>query len=1074
MRVSIAAAVLCFCGTDLLAVLPAKEALVMDLNAGAQETLRQAASLPPLISSRPVSVILDASGAKRRAGQPMAACRPELVGRGRAATLRFDGRDDFLVLDDGPGMTPEATVVVLAAPQGNAGGFAALLSTTLTEQDDFTSGLNLDQGPQATTDLSVLNVETAGGGGFRNLMEPTLMGAAKRPFGGYHVFSIRTKMGKGGTELFFDGIRAGARDRLESHIGLEQVVLGARYYSHEERQPPHAQGFFHGDIARVLIFNRVLTDAELQAVEQEVMQVTPALHAMLQGRGEGHALETLASPPLVQMLVPGFSVEELPLRIGNLNNIRYRQDGKVVALGYDGRIHLLSDSDSDGLEDRSEPYWSGQTMRGAIGMVVTTKEQVCGPGVMVGSKGKVSFFPDRNGDDRADGEEIAASGWKESFHGVDTVGLAMDPKDGSFYFGLGCANFADAYLIDKKTGKSAYDIHSTHGTIQKLSADFKQRETVATGLRFTCALAFNRAGDLFATEQEGATWLPNGNPFDELLHIQKGKHYGFPPRHPKHLPDVVDEPPVLNFSPQHQSTVGMVFNEGVNGGPSFGPGHWQGDALVCGQSRGKLWRVRLVKTPQGYVAQSHLIACMGMLLVDACVTPQGDLLVACHSGPPDWGTGPAGEGRLFKIRQVRKELPQPVMAWAAAPDEFRIAFDRLLEPQDWVAEKVLPAIRIEAGLHVRAGDRYEVIRPGYQVVRDQMAMPRRWVQALDLRLSEDRRTLVLKVAPQTEPVHYAISLPVPAGWSLAQPGLQQAGEMDVDLTLDGVMAEVEGERLVLPHPALDVSKVLTAGSADHEAFLKKAAGMEAGLQVRTLVDVSNPFVPAVQPGSKWDWNLADDAFARQEFQVTRDDGSVVKANEGMIAVVLKAPHQSAGGLYLGHDGMKAVLTPDRLLVPWALRNRTDGGAGAGVAGRAQVQGNWQNGRKLFFGQAVCFTCHTVRGEGHAFGPDLSNLIHRDRDSVWQDVLKPSATINPDQSGSLLKLKDGTSMTGIVRNGAGATVLLALPGGTQMEIPRDKVLATEPLKVSLMPEGLVQALSREEQEDLLTFLLKERP
>ena len=27
----------------------------------------------------------------------------------------------------------------------------------------------------------------------------------------------------------------------------------------------------------------------------------------------------------------------------------------------------------------------------------------------------------------------------------------------------------------------------------------------------------------FATDQEGATWVPNGNPFDELLHIQTGK-----------------------------------------------------------------------------------------------------------------------------------------------------------------------------------------------------------------------------------------------------------------------------------------------------------------------------------------------------------------------------------------------------------------------------------------------------------------------------------------------------------------------------------------------------------------------
>jgi glucose/arabinose dehydrogenase len=225
------------------------------------------------------------------------------------------------------------------------------------------------------------------------------------------------------------------------------------------------------------------------------------------------------------MLVPGFTVHELPLKIGNINNVRYRHDGKVVALGYDGRIHLLSDTDGDGLEDRDELFWDQTTMRGPIGIALTPKNDARGDGVFVASKGKVSFFIDRERDGRADEEKIIATGWKESFHSVDTLGVAIDPKDGAIYFGLGTVNFADPYLIDKATGRAAYDIHDTHGTIQRLSADFSQRETICTGVRFTCALAFNRAGDLFATEQEGATWLPNGNPLDELLQIERGKHY---------------------------------------------------------------------------------------------------------------------------------------------------------------------------------------------------------------------------------------------------------------------------------------------------------------------------------------------------------------------------------------------------------------------------------------------------------------------------------------------------------------------------------------------------------------------
>ncbi|MGY8689462.1 MAG: c-type cytochrome, partial [Verrucomicrobiales bacterium] len=105
----------------------------------------------------------------------------------------------------------------------------------------------------------------------------------------------------------------------------------------------------------------------------------------------------------------------------------------------------------------------------------------------------------------------------------------------------------------------------------RIAPDFKSREKICTGIRWPIALRFNPLGDLFCTDQEGATWLPNGNPYDELLHIQPGRHYGFPPRHPKHLPNVIDEPSVFDYGPQHQSACGMNFNEPVNGGPVFGP-----------------------------------------------------------------------------------------------------------------------------------------------------------------------------------------------------------------------------------------------------------------------------------------------------------------------------------------------------------------------------------------------------------------------------------------------------------------------------------------------------------------------
>ena len=281
------------------------------------------------------------------------------------------------------------------------------------------------------------------------------------------------------------------------------------------------------------------------------------------------------------MLVPGFAVENLPVELTNLNNLRYRHDGVLVALGYNGNVWLLRDTDGDGLEDKATLYWDNKgKLRGPIGLVVAPAGYAHGSGVIVASKGKLSMLADTDGDDVADTEKIIASGWKEIPQNVDAVGVAMAP-DGTLYFALGCANYANGYQVNKQ-GDSAFDLASERGTIQRVSPDWSMRETVCTGVRFPVSMDWSDEGQLVTSEQEGATWLPNGNPFDELLHIVEGKHYGFPPRHPKHLPNVVNEPAVFDYAPQHQSTCGIFIDvpNFVDRASTFGAGSPVGRAGV--------------------------------------------------------------------------------------------------------------------------------------------------------------------------------------------------------------------------------------------------------------------------------------------------------------------------------------------------------------------------------------------------------------------------------------------------------------------------------------------------------------
>src|SRR5207249_287547 len=97
----------------------------------------------------------------------------------------------------------------------------------------------------------------------------------------------------------------------------------------------------------------------------------------------------------------------------------------------------------------------------------------------------------------------------------------------------------------------------------------------------------------------------------------------------------------------------------------------------------------------------------------------------------------------------------------------KIAFDRMIDP---ATVRDLPTqARIESGRYVSAGDRFETIRPGYQVVYDQLAAPRYAHEVLSAQVSADMRTLTLVTRPRTAAVNYAITLPVVTASSLSRP-----------------------------------------------------------------------------------------------------------------------------------------------------------------------------------------------------------------------------------------------------------------------------------------------------------------
>lgn len=804
----------------------------------------------------------------------------------------------------------------------------------------------------------------------------------------------------------------------------------------------------------------------------------------------------------IQMLVPGFAVRALPLELRNINALRYRDDGKLVALTFDGRVYLLSDSDGDGLEDKADIFYDPGRVHLSLNIALTPRGYPAGQGVFIARKGNLALELDTDGDGRADKEIVVADKWEtpQRFPGgaSDTIGVALD-RDGNVYFGLGAANSQNGYLLEN--GVASYRLGSERGTLLRVPPDFSRREVVATGIRAAFGMAFNAAGDLFATDQEGATWMANGNPYDELLHLQPGRHYGFPPRHPKHLPNVIDEPSVIDFGPQHQSTCGLFFNEPYAGAPVFGPDWWRGDAFVAGEARGKLYRVKLVKTPSGYVGRNQLIAVLGWLTIDQCVSPRGELVVSVHSGPPDWGTGALGTGRLFKIVCEDSSAPQPVLAYSASPTERHVLFDRPLAAG--VEKDMVARTTMLAGAYVREGDRFETFRPGYRAVDDQQAAPRTRLALGEARISEDRRALILTT--NAHPVAEAASIDIDA-WPRSRPAGKEERTQQSVLSVGADATGVEAKWTAaeggdtwtgwLPHFDLQVARELTSPSHEHDQ-LWKLITRRGTLVLRGQLDLWSMLRPAVQPGERLDFTLPAErvsvGFALKSGAAPRVTAGgakreAIETSDSTTRIARHAPREqsflpievsletgegrSAPELhvfwYTAEDARPRALSLRRVLMPWAVPPAP---ALPPKTPPELAGGDWQLGKQLF---AACAMCHGVNSEGSRVGPDLSNLVHRDYSSVLKDIVEPSAAIHPDHIAYVIALKNGETRTAVLLEDNSDHVLLAMPGAAPEKLPKRAIAMMTASTTSLMPAGLDQALGPKGLKDLLTFLMLPPP
>jgi putative membrane-bound dehydrogenase-like protein len=126
----------------------------------------------------------------------------------------------------------------------------------------------------------------------------------------------------------------------------------------------------------------------------------------------------------------------------------------------------------------------------------------------------------------------------------------------------------------------------------------------------------------------------------------------------------------------------------------------------------------------------------------------------------------------------------------------------------------------------------------------------------------------------------------------------------------------------------------------------------------------------------------------------------------------------------------------------------------------------RHGRAIF--QKNCSSCHTLFGEGRQVGPDLTGAQRTDLDYVLINVMDPSALVGHAYRVTIVELKDGRVINGIVKAEDSSTIALQTATDRVVVATQD-IEDRQQQPVSMMPEGLLNRLSIQDVRDLVKYL-----
>lgn len=726
---------------------------------------------------------------------------------------------------------------------------------------------------------------------------------------------------------------------------------------------------------------------------------------------------------------------------------------------------------------------------------------------------------DTDGDDHYDTITLLKQLEGEGEHGPHSIVLAPDGK--SIYVIAGNHTNVprmDAYRLPpvwqednmfpliKDPRGHANNRMAPGGWIAKIDSLGQHWELISAGYRNAFDIAFNQEGELFTydSDMEWDFGMPWYRP-TRICHVTSGSEFGWRTGNSKWSAAYPDNlPPVLNIGPGSPTNL-------IHGMDSRFPENYKSSLFASDWSFGIIYAIHLKPEGSTYTATAEeFISGAPLPLTDGVFGPDGALyfltggrrlesdLYRVYYDETAKNTVHVSEtaneaGQQSQARALRKKLE----ALHSHPESGAIDLiwqnlkheDRFIRYAARIALEHLPVNEWQARAFKESDPRIltqamiALARQGKAQSRDAML---RSLAALDYQaLSEPEQVDLLRAF---ELIILRMGIPGSSTKNLIAGYLNPhypANSNTLNQSLSKLLVYLEA-------PGAVEKTIALLGSAKDNAATENASefsdlilrnpqyGLDIARMLANVPPMQQTYYATVlsTAASGWTPELHETYFKwfRDAFGYTGGVsyiGFINKARQSALSHIpddkLEYYRELSGEALLSKSGNDLVAGPQP---QGPGRNWTVDEAVAVVEGNLDNR-NFEQG-KMMYDATRCSSCHAMRGEGSAIGPDLTQLGTRfTPKDMLESIIEPNKTVSDQYAATVFTMKDGSSILGRLINEDDNTYFVSQNPFTPeilREIPKQEVEGTKYSYISVMYPNLLNRLNEEELKNLIAYLM----